>query len=177
MSILNRTAPSPTVILRTCHRHKWLRAGNEAGQSLVEFALVVPALLTVVMGILVFGIAINNYLMLTEAVNVGGRLLAISRSSALDPCSIAATAVQGAAPSLTPANMTFTITISNTSGPQGPYGKTCLSTDYTSGAAGYMTQGQPVTLKVTYPCSLKVYGVNYGPSTCLLTAQTTELVQ
>jgi Flp pilus assembly protein TadG len=151
---------------------------NDGGQSLVEFAMVVPMMLMVVMGILVFGIAINNYLMLTEAVNVGGRLLAISRSSALDPCSLAATAVQGAAPNLTPANMRFTITISNAAGPQTPYtGTSCLSGSYTTGAAGYMTQGQPVNLKVTYPCNLTVYGVNYGPSTCLLTAQTTELVQ
>ena len=46
---------------------------------MVEMALVLPVLLLVVTGILTFGLAFNNYLLLTEATSVGARTLAISR--------------------------------------------------------------------------------------------------
>ena len=46
---------------------------------MVEMALVLPVLLLVITGILIFGLAFNNYLLLTEATSVGARTLAISR--------------------------------------------------------------------------------------------------
>ena len=39
-----------------------------------------------------------------------------------------------------------------------------------------LTQGQPVKLTITYPCSLLLYGSNTFPA-CQLTAQTSELIQ
>ena len=58
----------------------WLLRGLEQeGQAMVEMALVLPVLLLVVTGILTFGLAFNNYLLLTEATSVGARTLAISR--------------------------------------------------------------------------------------------------
>ncbi len=142
------------------------------GQSIVEFALTLPILLLVVTGITTFGIAITNYVQLTESVNVGGRALAISRNEVVDPCATAAAAVQGAAPSLKPASLTYSFVLNGTSF----NGNTCNSSSVSTGAAGDLVQGQSATITVTYPCALKVYGVNYAPN-CILTAKTTELVQ
>ena len=46
---------------------------NERGQTMVEFALVVPILLVVVFSIIQFGILYNHYITLTDATRVGAR--------------------------------------------------------------------------------------------------------
>ena len=52
---------------------------NCYGQSLVEFALVLPILLALVMGIIQFGIILNGYVTITHAVREGARLAAVGR--------------------------------------------------------------------------------------------------
>jgi len=39
-----------------------------------------------------------------------------------------------------------------------------------------MQQGQAASVTVTYPCNLKLFNYNPAPN-CLLTAQTTEVIQ
>ncbi len=46
---------------------------NERGQSLVEMALVLPLLLLLVAGIIDFGRAYNNYIIITNAAREGAR--------------------------------------------------------------------------------------------------------
>lgn len=46
---------------------------------MVEFALVLPLLAVLLLGIVQFGIAFNNYLTLTDAVRAGARQAAVSR--------------------------------------------------------------------------------------------------
>jgi Flp pilus assembly protein TadG len=145
---------------------------EEAGQSLLEFALVLPLLLLIVTGITTFGIALNNYIILTNSVTVGARLLSISRGQTTNPCSDAATAIQNAAPTLTPGNLTYSFVLNGTS----YTGSTCSSADAYSGAAGNLQTGKSAQVTVSYPCNLQVFGINYAP-TCNLTAQITELVQ
>ena len=145
---------------------------SEDGQSLVEFALCLPVLLLIVTGIFTFGIAMNNYLMLTDATNVGARQLAISRMQNTDPCATTAAIVSAAAPNLVPANFTFALVLNGNT----YTGTSCSSASYTTGAAGDMKQGGSAKLTVTYPCTLQVYGMSYVPG-CTLKAQTTELVQ
>lgn len=145
---------------------------QQQGQSVVEFALTLPILLLVVTGITTFGIAMTNYVQLTESTNVGGRALAISRNQVLDPCATAASAVQAAAPMLKSASLSYSFVLNGAAFS----GSTCTSPSVSTGAAGDLVQGQPATITVTYPCVLRVYGVNYAPN-CMLTAKTTELVQ
>lgn len=145
-----------------------LRAGNERGQSLVELALSLPILLLIMMGIFTFGIAINNYMMLTEAVNVGGRLLAVSRGGGptTDPCGDTVQAVYNmTSPPLVKASFSFTIVLNGQT-----YGNSC------TGAAVSLPMGTTAQLTATYPCNLTVLGVNYAPG-CKLKAQIAEIVQ
>jgi Flp pilus assembly protein TadG len=145
---------------------------NEQGQAMVEVALVLPILLLVLTGILVLGLAFNNYLILTEATNVGARALAISRGATTDPCATASSAVIAAAPLLVPANLTFTFALNGTT----YSGSSCSSGSTSTGAAANLVQGGNALVTVTYPCSLAVYGANYAPG-CVLQAQITELIQ
>lgn len=51
---------------------------NERGSAAVEFAIVLPVLLTLLMGIIEFGHAYNAQLTLTQAAREGVRVLAIA---------------------------------------------------------------------------------------------------
>jgi Flp pilus assembly protein TadG len=52
---------------------------NERGQTMTEFAFVLPILIVLMLGIVQFGIAFNNYVSLTDAVRAGARKAAVSR--------------------------------------------------------------------------------------------------
>jgi Flp pilus assembly protein TadG len=52
---------------------------REDGQATAEFALVLPLLVVVLLAIIQFGIAFNNYLTLTDATRAGARKAAVSR--------------------------------------------------------------------------------------------------
>ena len=144
---------------------------SDEGQSLVEFALTLPLILLSVTGILVFGVAFNNYMMLTDATSIAARQLAISRGQTLDPCATVVSAVSSAAPMLKPANMTFNISLNGTR-----YTSTSCSGSSTSGAPANMVLGSTATVTVTYPCSLSLFR-DLISSSFLLTAQTSELMQ
>ena len=147
------------------------RTSNEGGQALVEFALLLPILLILVTGLITCAIAFNNYLELTDAVNVGARLLAISRGNTTDPCNTTAQAVYNAAPLLKSASITFTFVLNGTQYP----GASCSSSSTTTGAAGNLVQGSAAQVTATYPFTLTVYGVTASSGT--MTAQTTEIIQ
>jgi Flp pilus assembly protein TadG len=51
---------------------------REEGQTMVEFAIVLPVLCLLLFGIIQFGILFNNYLTLTDAVRAGARKAAVS---------------------------------------------------------------------------------------------------
>jgi Flp pilus assembly protein TadG len=148
-------------------RSRWKRAaaGSKRGQSLVEFSLAMPMLLITMTGMLSFGIVMHNFVVLTNAVGTTVTLLSMSRGQTADPCALAYTAMQSAAPSLTAASLGFTFVIN---------GSTYTTTTCTAAAAG-MVQGASAQMKVTYPCTLAVYGLS-APS-CSLVAQTAEMIQ
>ena len=77
---------------------------NERGQTMTEFAFVVPILLVLLLGIVQFGIAFNNYVTLTDAVRAGARKAAVSRNNT-DPESICKTAIISAASNLKRADL------------------------------------------------------------------------
>jgi Flp pilus assembly protein TadG len=155
--------------VRTC-----IQRSNERGSSLVELAVCLPILMMIVTGITSFGFAINSYITLTNAVEVGGRQLAILRGNTVDPCSDVTTTIAAAAPLLKSANLNYTITLNGTTYTSSTSPGTSKSCG-TAGAA-LLTQGKPVTVQVTYPCTLLIYGKNLVPS-CTLSAQVTELEQ
>jgi Flp pilus assembly protein TadG len=53
---------------------------KERGQTMVEFAFVLPIFAVLLFGIVQFGLAFNNYVTLTDAVRAGARKAAVSRN-------------------------------------------------------------------------------------------------
>ena len=52
---------------------------RDDGQAAAEFALVLPVLAALLLGIAQFGIVFNNYITLTDATRAGARKAAVSR--------------------------------------------------------------------------------------------------
>ena len=173
--MMNRRAVSSgmTIGIRSLGErvHARLRASNKRGQSLIELAVSLPLLLLIVTGIMTFGIALNNYLTLTNAVTVGGELLAVSRGQTTDPCATAANAITQVSPLLNPASFKFTFSLNGT----GYSGASCSSSSTTTGAAGNLVQGAAAQVTASYPYTYSIYGVPVSSGT--MTAQTTEIVQ
>ena len=150
---------------KACHT-----GGSERGQVAMEFAIAAPVLLTLLVAIMVFGIAFNNYLALTFATNNAAQALAISRGQTTDPCETASSAAYSAAPQLTQSNLKFTILLGSTSAASNAASPSC------SGDTGDLVQSENATVTITYPCNLDILGFNPVPN-CSLRAQTAMLIQ
>jgi Flp pilus assembly protein TadG len=111
---------------------RWKKKGRgEEGQTLVEFALVAPVLLLILFGIVQFGIAFKNSIVVTDAVRAGARQAAVSR---------------GLAPSLRTAAVTQAVDASA--------GNLKLVVTVTS----TWTAGDKVTVTGTYPYKINILG-------------------
>jgi Flp pilus assembly protein TadG len=159
------TPSSPHIPDKMSRAELKTRTRRRRGQSLVEFSLIMPVLFLAMTGMLSFGMTMHDYLALTNGVNSGAQVLSMSRGQTTDPCATASAAVQSAAPSLTSANLSYTISVNGTS----YTGTTCTT------AATNMLQGTSAQVTVGYPCVLAVYGMN-APA-CGLKATTAELIQ
>jgi Flp pilus assembly protein TadG len=87
-----------------------VRERSERGAVAVEFAILAPVLIMLLMGIMEFGRAYNAQVSLTNAAREGVRVMAISNSEAS-----ARTAAKNAAVTLSPALVDSNITFSATS--------------------------------------------------------------
>jgi Flp pilus assembly protein TadG len=118
------------------------RIRREDGQAIVEFALVLPLLMAILLGIVQFGIVFNNYETLTDATRVGARKAAVTRFIG-DNGASAIAAVKNAATGLdlsSPGAVTVT---------SCPPDTTCTTNDWS-------TTGNEVTVTATYPYSIKI---------------------
>jgi Flp pilus assembly protein TadG len=123
---------------------------DQNGQSVAEFALVLPLLMIILLGILQFGVLFRDYLAVTDAVRAGARKAAVSRSTP-SPTTACEDAVKNAATDL---NVADQLVVNCTS---------------TWGA------GTDVTVTATYPYEINLLGqvVKSGR----FTSTTTERVE
>jgi Flp pilus assembly protein TadG len=143
------------------------RRRGERGQSLVEFALILPILMLVLLGIFKCGVVYNNYIQLTNAVDVGARQFAEERGQA-SPCTDSGSDATNVATGLSTASMTLTMSETGTSStyvyPAG------------TGTCPTLSAGNSATVTGSYPCNLTIIGINFDPG-CALTVSATEIVQ
>ena len=127
------------------------RFRSQRGQAMVEFAIVAPILLLILMGIMQLGVVYNNWVTLTDAARAGARKAAVCRSGCSPDATTAATnAVKNSAANLTLASLGVTITST-------------------------WAQGADATVTATYPWSINVMGVVVASGT--MTSTTTERVE
>jgi Flp pilus assembly protein TadG len=81
---------------------------NEQGQTMTEFALVLPILALILFAVIQFGIVFNNYVQLTDATRAGARKAAVSRQ-ATDPVGTAVAAVRASAKDLKQSDLNITV--------------------------------------------------------------------
>ena len=141
------------------------RSCRKRGAGLVEFTLVMPVLLLVATGMVSFGMALHNELVLTNAASIGTQQVAFSRGQTTDPCATGYTAIHNAAPALS-SGLSLTFVINGTT-----YSST---TSCTAGAAN-MVQGSTIQITASYPYTLAIFR---GPMTTKsLVAQVSEYIQ
>ena len=126
-----------------------IRLADEGGQAALEFALVLPILLTVVTMIAQVASVFQQYLTLTDAVRAGARVAVVSRTAA-DPTGTAKTAVTQAAKDLGLASSDVTV-------------------DST------WTTGAPVTVTATHGYTISIIGLPITSG--VLHSSTTERVE
>src|SRR5258708_11479947 len=85
--------------MRARDRIKDGHIGSERGQAAVEFALIAPVLIVLVLGVIQIGIAFNHYLTVTDAARAGARTAIVARFTGIGSRDID-TAVRNAASSL-----------------------------------------------------------------------------
>jgi Flp pilus assembly protein TadG len=136
-------------------KHKiCLRLQRQDGQAFVEFVIVLPLLVLLVLGIAQFGIAFHNYLGITDAARVAARAAAVKRTS--NPC--------GPLPSGAARRAIF----DTVSGVQ--WGQISSRITCTAGA----NVGDQVKITIKYPYSIGLPGVS---TTGELTASATERME
>jgi Flp pilus assembly protein TadG len=123
----------------------------DKGQALVEFTLLIPVLLFVVLAIAQFGELYNHYVSITDATRAGARMAVVSRT-ATDPSSVAIQAVRDSAHTLDQSQLTVTVT------PAPPW-----------------TSGQQITVTASYPYALDLAGLVVKSGS--LTSSTKERVE
>src|SRR2546423_5474840 len=109
------------------------RMQDQRGQTMTEFAIVLPVLCLLLFGVIQFGILFNNYVTLTDAVRAGARKAAVSRQAS-DPQGSCISQVRSSAQDLDQSKLT----------------PTCTSTWQPS---------SDVTVTATYPYSISLMGM------------------
>lgn len=123
---------------------------DERGQTMVEFAIIVPILLVIVFGIFQFGILYKDYVTLTDATRVGARKAAISRP-AENPEADAEAALRASASGLTPASLDVEVDVRE------------------------WERGEAVTVRASYPYAVNLLGLVVASGR--LESSTTERVE
>lgn len=118
---------------------------SERGQTAVEFALVAPLLIALLLGIVQAGIAFHNYLAVTDAARATARQAILARLSTVTQADLDQTA-ENAAPDLDANSLKVTLTPD--------------PTDQT-----FSHSGSTITVTVTYPYHLALFGLPVADGT------------
>jgi len=156
MADINATTPRATASTRDRGSRRLLRrAAGERGQGLVEFALVLPVLLLILLGIFSFATTYNSWLKLTDGVRVAGRAAATQLPDADGGVTAACTAAQNAI--------------------QANMGSTWSKVQNYSCTAVTVNNDQSVTISAALPFTINIFG--RGISVGLMHSTSTERLQ
>jgi Flp pilus assembly protein TadG len=155
----------------TAYRPSWLdslpRLGDVSGAAAVEFALVAPVYLLLILGGLVFSLMFSNYLSVSNAAYAGASQLILSRSLST-PYTSTVSVVDAAAGNLTTSSLTIAVAVNGTA----------CSSDSACQSALSNAASQQASVTVTYtfsPPSILQY--NFFPSQFALSSSVVGMVQ
>jgi Flp pilus assembly protein TadG len=128
---------------------------DERGQTAVEFALIAPLLIILLLAIIQFGIAFHNYVTITDAARAGARQAIVARFGGSGNFNVATQTVKDAASSLDQKQLAKPGAIQIIS-------------------AGGMVAGSQVTVTVNYPYKIDIPLIGLTVSSGTLTAVAKE---
>jgi Flp pilus assembly protein TadG len=164
MKILNSLREQAIVLGRRVTRG--LRLRGEEGGALVEFAVTIPLMMTVLTGTASFSMALYYLQQLGNATSTAVQLVGAEQGLTTDPCATAVTSITSTLPSWNAKNLTYTLTITNSSGTATTYGPTTGSSFSCTAGASELAPNEPVSLSVSFAYSwLPVY--KFSPSSAL----------
>ena len=124
---------------------------EERGQTMTEFALVLPILALLLFAVIQFGIAFNHYLTVTDAARAGARQAAVAMYGPDNPATSAEEAARDSAENLDQGEFDVTVT-----------------------ASPGWEKGADVTVTASYPYEISLLGVVVSSGD--LTSSTTERI-
>jgi Flp pilus assembly protein TadG len=124
---------------------------DQHGQTMVEFALVLPVLCLLLFGVIQFGILYKNYVTVTDAARAGARKAAVSRLEG-SPEGVVESKVRAAAADLDQTKLTVLVN-----------------------ASPAWEHGADVTVEAQYPYEISLLGLVVASGQ--LKSQTTERVE
>ncbi|MGA3033014.1 MAG: TadE family protein [Terracidiphilus sp.] len=149
---------------------RMLRLRSEEGSSLVEFAVTLPLLMTVLTGTASFALAFYFFQQLGNATGNAVQYVASDVTLITDPCATAESKITGALPTWTVSKFTFTMVITDNTGTTHTYGPTAGSSFSCTAGATYETQNEPITLTAQYTYSWMPI-LKFSPSSPLTSTQ------
>ncbi len=151
----------------------------EDGAALLEVAVTLPLLMTVIMAGASFSLAFYQLQELGNAVSAAAQVLGATAGTVTDPCAQVVSQVTAALPNLTSGNLTYTVVITNAAGGTTTYGPTtganltCKAAGANEPAATAEAPNEPQTVTVSYTYSwLPIYTIK-TPSSQLTSSMTT----
>lgn len=135
---------------------QWRRAAffGQEGGSLVEFAVVLPLMMTVITGAASFSMGLYSFQQLSNAASTVAQQLGAQAGTITDPCATTATTASSALPNWTSSKLSFTLKITNTSGTVNTYASGSTygtgSAFSCTGGASEMAPNEPVVVQITY---------------------------
>jgi Flp pilus assembly protein TadG len=126
---------------------------SEEGGALLEFAVTLPLLMTVLTGAASFSMAFYSLQQLGNAVSSASQLIAAEQGLLSDPCATTVTTVTGALPGWTASKLTYTMVITDSTGATHTYGPTAGSSFSCTAGASLESPNEPVVLTVSYAYS------------------------
>jgi Flp pilus assembly protein TadG len=151
-------------------RRAFGRRGEE-GAALLEFAITLPLLMTVLTGTASFSLALYLLQQIGNATSTAAQLLGADVGLVSDPCNVVVKSVTGSLPNLTASKITYTVSITDNTGTVHTTPATTGSSFSCTSYASYMYANYPVTVTVSYAYSwLPILG--FSPSSGLSSSET-----
>jgi Flp pilus assembly protein TadG len=150
------------------------RLGGEEGNALVELAIALPIMMMILTGTASFSLALFYLQQLGNATATAAQVLGSEQALVSDPCANVVTTVTTALPNWTASKISYSVSITDSSGTAHPFPSTGMTTGSSfsckSGAAD-MAQNEPVTVTVSYAFTwLPV--LKFSPSSSLTATET-----
>lgn len=158
------------------------RRGEEGG-ALLEFAVALPLLLTVLTGTVSFSLALYFLQQIGNATASAAQVLGAQAGTVTDPCANVAAVITSALPNLNSSNISFSVVITTASSTTtyGPFtppitqGHGCTQAGDGGATSTQETANYPVTVSISYAYSwLPVF--NFSPSSSL-SSSVTEIAE